>query len=210
MRYLHYIKRVSRYLAENTGLPPDKEPILSYAVEVLFTSLLNIISIILLGLLFSVLPSTISCLITGFLLRHTAGGAHSKSPWRCAAITITVYPLMAILASYLAHKQPYSDIMTILVITAGLITFIKLAPVDTETAPILSLLRRKRLKLMSIIFLSILSLTILGIRWINWTYALDIQVSIVFTILWVSFMLTSYGNRLLLFIDRISFKKKCK
>lgn len=208
MKYHSFIKGISSYLIKKAGLPKENEPILTYAIEALVTSMVNITTIVFLGTLLGVLHGTIACLITGLLLRHTAGGAHSRSPWRCAAITVTIYPLMAISASYLIINQIFADVLSALIIMKGFITAIKLAPVDSEAAPIVSPLRRKKLKTISLIVLANMSLSILIMRWTNWTHAVEIQLCIVFTILWVSFMLTPYGHRLMHIIDGIYSNKK--
>jgi len=48
------------------------------------------------------LPGTIACLIVAIAFRHTAGGAHSDFPVKCAAVTMVIFPLLAVVANKLA------------------------------------------------------------------------------------------------------------
>ncbi|OPY55850.1 MAG: Accessory gene regulator protein B [Pelotomaculum sp. PtaU1.Bin035] len=202
------IKKLSRYLIVNSGLPLEQEPVFVYAFEVLASNITNIVLSILLGWLFGVLPGTVSCLITIFLFRHTAGGAHCSSPWRCTVITVSVFPLLALLASYFSVKQQYADILTALSLIIGLIAIMRLAPVENKAAPILSELRRKRLKVASLLVLFLIAAIVSIARWSLYVNAKEIQLCVAFSILWVCLMLTSFGHRLLFFVDGVVIPKR--
>ncbi len=123
MSYLYISKRTAGYLAAKSGLSQEKELILAYVIEVLVLNVGNLLLTLLLGWFLGVLPGAVACIAAVALLRHTAGGAHSKSPWRCAAVTIAFFPAMALLASYLsAFEQQYTDILSTVTIAvrAGL------------------------------------------------------------------------------------------
>ena len=102
MSYFAISKNLAGFLTEKAGLAHEKESILAYAIEMTVITLGNTLFTLLLAALLGVLPGVLSCLVVVFLFRHTAGGAHSNSPWRCAAVTVTIYPAMALSAVYLA------------------------------------------------------------------------------------------------------------
>lgn len=99
MSYLFLSRRTAGYLAAKAGLDQEKEVVLAYIIEVLVINIGNLLLTLLLGMLLGVLPGTVACIAAAVLFRHTAGGAHSKSPWRCTAVTIVLFPAMALLAS---------------------------------------------------------------------------------------------------------------
>lgn len=204
---LTFSKKISGYLMSNAGLPPEKESVLAYAIEVLAGNIANIVLSITAGWLFGVLPGTVSCLITVFLFRHTAGGAHCSSPWRCTAITVSVFPLLALLAAHLAAKPPYADILTALSLLTGLVATIRLAPVENKAAPILSERRRTKLKIASLLVLFLITAIALVAGNSPSPYAKEVQSCVALSIFWVCLMLTSFGHRLLSFVDGVAIPK---
>ncbi len=208
MSYLAFSKNAARFLTEKTGLAPEKEAVLAYSIEVLALNLGNILFTLLLAALLGVLPGVLACLITVFLFRHTAGGAHSNSPWRCAAVTIAVFPAIALLAVFLARFDAiFIDVLAAAALLAGLITVAVLAPVDSPAAPIISPHRRKKLKMLSFAVLASVAAAIFFFRQSDWHYAPQIQACLVLSVLWVSFMLGKPGHGVMCFVDRIKIRE---
>ncbi len=211
MSYLPFSRRCASYLTTRTGLAPEKEIILTYAIEVLAINTINVCLALLLGFFLGVLPGTAACLLTAFFFRHTAGGAHSNSPWRCGLVTIAVFPLIALLGAHLASSgQPYIDGLAAASIGTGLVKILQSAPVDSPSAPIISPLRRKKLKTGSLIILSGIALILIFLRQSPWLYAQQVQLCLALSVLWVSLMLSSCGRRMMTWIDGISIKKRGK
>jgi len=208
MSYLAFSKSTARFLTEKTGLAPEKEAVLAYAIEVLALNLGNILFTLLLAALLGVLPGVLACLAAAFLFRHTAGGAHSNSPWRCATVTVTVYPALALLAVFLAqYGQTFIDVLSTVGILTGLITIAALAPVDSPAAPIISPRRRKKLKILSLAVFTLVAAAIIFFRQSDWLYAPQIQVCLVLSVLWISFMLGKSGHCLMCLVDKIKLRE---
>lgn len=208
MSYLSFSKRWASHLTARTGLSSEKEVILAYIIEVLVLNLINVFLALMLGLLLGVLPGTAACLFTMFLFRHTAGGAHSNSPWRCGAVTITVYPFIALLAASLSTMgKPYFDILSVAAVLTGAAAVILMAPVDSPSAPIISPARRQRLKFLSLAVILLLTMILFMLQQSPWDFARQIQLSIVFSILWASFMLSKLGHQIFSLIDKIQNNK---
>lgn len=208
LSYLPFSRHWARFLAANTNLTPEKEVIITYGIEVLVINLGNVLLTLLLGLLLGVLPETAACLGTVALFRHTAGGAHSNSPWRCAIITVILFPLLALLASFLSGlNHIYCDVITALAVLIALATIIVLAPVDTPAAPIISPVRRTRLKALSLAAIILVAATIVALGQSGREWAPAIRTSLSLSIIWVSFILSKTGNHAMAFIDGITLKK---
>lgn len=208
MSCLAFSKSLAGFLTEKAGLDHEKEAVLAYAIEMLVITLGNILFALLLAALLGVLPGVLSCLIAVFLFRHTAGGAHSSSPWRCAAVTITIYPALALLAVFLARLgAAFADALSAVALLTGLATFAVLAPVDSPAAPIISPYRRKKLKVLSLVVFAIIAAAVILLRWSEWAYAPQVRVCLTLTVLWVSFMLSKPGHRLMCLVDNIKLKE---
>lgn len=209
MSYLPISKRIAGYLSAQTGISAEQEEIITYFIEVTLINIFNTVNILLLGLFFGTLPAIITCLITVALLRQTAGGAHSNSPWRCALITAVVFLSISMAASYMSDiKQIYIDSMAIAAVVMGTFLIILLAPVDSPSAPIVSTARRKRLKVMAVIIMGFISAAILLLRQSSWLYAPEVQAAIVLSVFWTSFNLTHFGHLVMSYIDSLKIKTR--
>lgn len=209
MSYLPVSKNIASYLAGKTGLSKEKETILAYATEILMLNILNVTLIIILGWLLGVFPGTISCLIMFAFFRHTAGGVHSNSPWRCAIITVLSIPSIALLAAFVSRLGGfYSDVLSIIAVLTGFIAITVLAPVDSPAAPIISPERRKRLKMLALLIMALVAVMIIYLRASTWYYATDIQLSLVFGVMWVCLMLSKFGHNLIAIVDGVKKGEK--
>jgi accessory gene regulator B len=209
MSYLFLSRRTAAYLAARAGLDQEKEVVLAFIIEVFVLNFGNLLLTLLLGMLLGVLPGTVACIAVAALFRHTAGGAHSKSPWRCAAVTITVFPAMALLASRLsALEQIYTNILSAAAVLIGFVSVIILAPVDTPSAPVISPVRRRNLKVLSIFAFTIITIAIVVFRQGVWSDAREIQLCLVLSLLWASFNLSKPGHRFMSFVDGIKIQKR--
>jgi len=208
MSYLPFSRKWARFLATNTGLSPEKEIIITYGIEVVVINLGNILFTLLLGFILGVLPETAVSLATVALFRHTAGGAHSNSPWRCAIVTIILFPFLGLLAVFLSGlNHIFYGVITALAVLIALSVIIVLAPVDTPAAPIISPVRRRRLKILSLTALILVTGTIVALDQSGREWAPAIITSLSLSLLWVSFILSKIGHRTMSLIDGITLKK---
>jgi len=209
MSYLFYSTKIARYLVRNTNVSNEKEEVLAYAIEVISFNFLNIGMSLLIGYILGVVPGTMVCLLTVFAIRIFAGGAHSESAWRCAAITALIYPIMGLLASKTASMFTLlkTDIFITFSFLIGFLALFFLAPVDTPNAPIISSTRRNRLKLMSLVSLVIIGTAALIIRF-NQLVSTELLYCIAFGVIWSSLVLTPIGHKLFIAFDRLKIKKE--
>lgn len=209
MSYLGFSTKWAASLAKAHHLDEEKQTELTYAIEVLTLNSLNVILTLTLGWILGVFRGTLICLLTVAAFRHNAGGGHSESPWRCALVTIIVFPLLSLMAQYVNTWQPfYMDLLSLISILVGFVFIFIYAPVDNPKAPIISPIRRKRLKKMALSIITAITAIILILRINSWDNLSQIQMCIVLSILWVSFNLTPIGHLLWCFIDSIGTKKE--
>lgn len=204
MSQIKFSKKWAARLGETHHLNEDKQAEIAYAIEILMLNLVNTILTLTLGWLMGVFWGTLTCLLTIAAFRHNAGGGHSESPWRCAMVTMIVFPLLALVSRYIATWQLcYCDLLSLLSVLAGFTFIFIYAPVEDPKAPIVSPQRRKKLKNLALVVMTILSLIIICLRFTHGYNTSTIQMCLVLSILWVSFNLTPIGRKLWFFLDNI-------
>jgi accessory gene regulator B len=206
MSYLGFSSKWAAELARMHQLDQEEQAVLAYTIEVIVLNSLDAIFTLALGWALGVFWGTFFCLLTIAAFRHNAGGGHSESPWRCALVTMIVFPLLALGARYGSTWHIfYTDILSLAAILIGFTFILLFAPVDNPKAPISSK-RRKKLKIFALVVMAFITIIVLVLRFISWENGLEIQMCLVLSLLWVSFNLTPPGNRLWCFIDGIGHK----
>lgn len=206
MSYMRFSTKWAASLCKTHNLGEDKQAELAYVIELLTITIVDSVLVLTFGWILGVFWGTLTCLLTIAAFRHNAGGGHSESPWRCAIITIMVFPLLALSARYLsAWERLYTDLLTLISIVIGFGFILRYAPVENEKAPIKSPNRRKRLKNLALVVMLIVAVIIAGLFYSKWAMATEIRLCIVLSILWFSFNLTPLGKRMWLWIDGLKF-----
>jgi accessory gene regulator B len=204
MSYMNFSKKCAAYLGRIHGLNKEKQIELTYVIEVLTLNIVNIILTLTLGWILGVFWGTLTCLLTIAAFRHNAGGGHSESPWRCGLVTVIIFPLLALAAGQVSTWEvTYTNLLSLVSIFLGFTLIFKYAPVDDPKSPIVSPIRRKRLKRIALFVMSIISTIIIGLKFAVWEDAQEIRLCLVLSVLWFSFNLTPLGKRLWCFIDSI-------
>jgi accessory gene regulator B len=186
-------QRMALFLSQQNQLASGKTAELAYGLEILFINGMNLLLTILIGFFLGVLPGTIACIIVAAAYRHTAGGAHSRSPWICAIATMIIFPTLACLGNFLSNGPPYYSYT--IITAAALIGYYAVhfyAPVDSPQAPIISPQRRQKLKKYSslVVSLLVLSLILMEAMTKYWLAARGVQLAAALTLIWVSFNLS--------------------
>jgi accessory gene regulator B len=118
------------YLKEK-GLASEKEaPVVLYGMKLLFMTLVELISVILLAVWYENLLE-VFCFLLGFCpLRLYAGGYHAKTPIRCFFMTLAVYMVFSFLLGIIpVERYRFIELIT------GILTFFavqRLAPIIHE------------------------------------------------------------------------------
>jgi len=204
MSYMKFSTRLAADLCQMHNLGADKQAELAYVIELLTITILDAVLVLTFGWVLGVFWGTLTCLLTIAAFRHNAGGGHSESPYRCALVTMVVFPLLALAARYVSSWDYFlTDALSFVSVVVGFALIAIYAPVDNAKAPIVSPVRRQRLKKISLIIMMIVTLVIAGLRFSAWERANEIRMCLVMGLLWFSFNLTPIGKRLWLWIDAI-------
>jgi len=198
-----FSKRWARFLTSQTGQNDETETVLIYAIEILTISVINIVLTLGLGWLIGVFWGTLAALLTAISVRHTAGGAHSSSPIRCAIITMIIFPALALFAKQLASLNPFiTDLLCLLMVLISFVLIWCFAPVENKAAPIISPQRKRSLRTFSFLAFFVVCICTFIIRQSLQPWAEDVYISIVLGQMWSTFNLSYSGHSFMLFLDR--------
>lgn len=194
-------EKIANYLIEVKGIEDkDQQEILTYGAEVFINTVIGTAITLGLGYFLGLLKPLLAMLLVSVMIRKTAGGAHSNSPVNCLLITVAAYNFMALLAVqtlvYIKEYLLFINILTFLICFT--ITIIK-APVESPNKPLNSK-QKKQLKIISIFSLLIL-LVIEVITYINSYLLINYAINII--LIWQCLMLTSFGIRIISFMDKV-------
>lgn len=149
------LHRLSERIALSVCNDSDKIPldVYIYGFELLVSSVIETISLLLIGLLTGKLIDTIIFIISFSSIRVFSGGYHANSYLKCFIVTVAYY-LLVLFSADIMLAFPNRTIILIAIITLflSLILFILMSPVKSKGK---SILNYKKLKILSIISLCI-------------------------------------------------------
>lgn len=93
-------QRLTKHLVNAGVVSSDLNDIYIYGFEVLITSLLSTLLILITGAVLGRFIETISFLIVFIGLRSFTGGFHANAYWLCAALTLSIYGVVMLLSLY--------------------------------------------------------------------------------------------------------------
>lgn len=195
---------ISEKVVQELGLDSEKKSVIKYGVFAFVQIMISILAVVIVGLFFKV---TIEALIISFtisILRKSSGGVHASSPGRCAIIGAVIAGIMGIVCKNIKLNLFISNCITILIFIWSYFIIYKLAPVDSASKRINNVIRRKKLKKISIRILAIyLFIIILNTILYNVVFDENILIfnmCICIGVSWQTFSLTKMGH---LFFKRL-------
>lgn len=199
--------KIGHSIAVNLNLDKNNEEVITYGAIIMFQTLFSISLVLIFGFIFNVFIEALLLSLTGSILRKYSGGVHSASPYRCAVIGAAISVGLSITIVLILKYIPF--LIVVLLISIALVYsyfyICKYAPVDSPQKPIKNISKKKRLKKISIILITIMYI-IIGIllfmgnkNIIFLHYGCCIAAGVV----WQTFSLTNLGHKVLHYIDSI-------
>ena len=127
-------KRISSFCISNGVISEQDREKYDYCYEILLSSVLNIFSVVLIGLVTGFLAQAVCFMLVFALLKNTVGGYHADSHLACFAGTVGTFLLYRLIAA-LIPASVLSSVAAVFAIFAGITVFL-LAPVGTENKPL--------------------------------------------------------------------------
>ncbi len=124
-------KKISAFVCSNDCNDEDERSIIEFGISILLSKLLNLVTEIIVGCLFSMLTETIIFLIAFSFLRSYAGGFHASSSCRCY-VSSTATMIIALLFI------KYTDVLAVnyIFILFGAVLCFIFAPVESRNKPL--------------------------------------------------------------------------
>ena len=153
-------ERLSSLLVTKSYIKAEEHHVYSYCFEIIFSSIAFWGSMLLLAVLTNNLLPTVAYLASFLLFRHTAGGYHASTHFRCFMMSVVCY-LIFFLAITFIPSHLYLT-LSFLFIGISYITFLTLAPIDHKNNPFTPEVKlRLRQKLLFLMLFFLLSIAIL-------------------------------------------------
>ena len=163
---VYMLHRLSERIALSVCNDSDKIPldIYIYGFELLVSSVIETISLLLIGLLTGKLIDTIIFIISFSSIRVFSGGYHANSYLKCFIVTIAYY-LLVLFSADIMLAFPNRTIILIAIITwlLSFILFILMSPVKSKGKSILNYKKQKILSIISLCVNAILPIILLTI-----------------------------------------------
>lgn len=162
----------------------DRE-IIIYGLTNALSIVFNIITTILLGVIYDLFLESVIFLISFSCIRSYAGGYHCENPIMCYILSSFIVILTLSVIKFIPDN--YIFLLSICIVLISSIVILIFAPVETLTKPLDNIekryFRKKTIQNLSISILIIIILFIFKINNISFTISLSIMMSAVFIIM---------------------------
>lgn len=123
---------ITQKLEENNTIESENREIYKYGFQQGFTILLNVATIMIIGLVLKSLLQAILFMIFYFPLRSYAGGFHAKSAIRCYIYSMVIIVLILLVIRF----APITNLIYIIIAIANSVVILRLAPVQDHNKPL--------------------------------------------------------------------------
>jgi len=199
--------KISGKIADELSLDKDQREVINYGAFAVIQITASLAVVALLGFLLGVLPEALVVSFSMSILRQFSGGGHASRPAICVVIGTIVTISIALFAHYAGgYLDGYAvSVAAVLFYIWSFYTVLKRAPVDSAAKPISSEAKRKIMKRVSLIILSVYILLTLLLVYLFIVFK-DVRFSrFAFCVFggaaWQAFTLTSLGNHSIAKID---------
>lgn len=111
----------------------EKIELYSFAIYIVFSELLHIATMLLIGLIFGLVAESIILYISFISIRKFAGGYHAKTPFRCYLFSIVTIVISLLTLKFSFNSQIIGlNYMFISIALISLIVILFLSPLDNE------------------------------------------------------------------------------
>lgn len=125
---------LTEFFIENKIIKEEEKEIYHYSFELLLSSILNFLSILVLAVLGNHLVETLIFVLVFFTLRTQAGGYHARTHWRCYLLTMINYLVFVILLNVIPLEIVWLISLSFEIISV--IAIYALAPIADENKPL--------------------------------------------------------------------------
>lgn len=126
--------KLADFLIRNKIVEADDKEIYVYGYEILISSLIGIVSVLLLGFLFNLFLESIIFLVVFILIRQSCGGYHANSYIKCISSFLFIFVL--IIFSLNVFLQYYSYYIWLVLAIICMSVMMYLSPMENTNKPL--------------------------------------------------------------------------
>lgn len=124
-------KKISAFVCGTECGKEDERSVIEFGIRILLSKLLNLVTEIIIGCLFSMLPETVIFLLAFSFLRSYAGGFHASSSAKCYISSSATMAAALIIVKYV--DMPLVNVVFALF---GMVLCLVFAPVESKNKPL--------------------------------------------------------------------------
>jgi accessory gene regulator B len=207
LRDLNILKPAAAFLGNRLGLTSEEEELALFGLQTLIYPIISFLLVMITGHIFGCLWHSFIVFAAMFLLRVFSGGAHCSSPLTCSIIGTVVVVFLGKLGALTAPLFNSANLSLLVVFGAVLCLLInwRLAPVDSPAKPINDFNHRKKLRLLSM--LTVLVITAFQLLLLFYKPILSIVLAVSLGLWWQTFTLTKAGHRFAILADNLKGRR---
>lgn len=201
--------KLAQKISKELNYNEEKSAVISYGIFACIHVLASLTLVALFGVLLGIVVQALIVSFASSILRQYSGGVHATRPSTCLTIGTIITILITLIAHYFTKLIPVELLVCIngIIMGTSYYLIIRYAPVDSPSKPIKTQSKRKKMKKLSLIVLSVyvICISVFVILYFNKGSILNIEysMSICMATGWQAFTLTVKGHRFINKIDSI-------
>lgn len=126
------VHAITEKLVLNKNIPEEEREVYCYGIRQMFDSIINILTVIAIGVLFGMVWQSILFSVTYIPLRRCAGGYHAPNPHICYGLSVA----LIIVSLVLIKAIDISGRTLLAILTISLFLIVIKAPVESRNKPL--------------------------------------------------------------------------
>ncbi len=145
---------VAFYLRDELGVDEGDVDVIRFGLEIVLGALLKVVAITLVSYLLGIMPLVLAVLLTSSSFRLVSGGVHFHTFARCTAFSIFSAVFIGYIAMMFGPRLNATELVLVIgcVALVGYHITLRWAPADTEHKPITNESKKRKLKMLSRIY----------------------------------------------------------
>ncbi|WIF95283.1 accessory gene regulator ArgB-like protein [Caminicella sporogenes] len=146
---------IAYYISRELGYDDEKSEILSYGLEIFLGTTIKLLSISIFAYFLNTFETTMIVLISFIIFRRIIGGTHCNTYNKCYFLSIFLILMLGILGNIVKLSQESNYIAILSVYIFAVVSSVLWVPAGTEKKMIRNKNLRKKIKIKTILLLSI-------------------------------------------------------
>lgn len=130
--FTHFSDMVTNLFIKSSVIQEEDKDLYQYGVEQICNIILNILTTVIIGALYGMIPEILIFIFAYIPLRIYAGGFHAKTPFRCYLCSVAITVIALSVMNFI--EIPY--FICIIAVTTSSIVILNAAPIEDKNKPL--------------------------------------------------------------------------